>query len=85
MQAMSFISCCTHRGGTGRTGQSRRNRQWGATAVEFAVVSPILFLMIFGMIEYGRMIMVQQILTSATREGARMAGLDGVTTTATNN
>src|SRR5262249_39362220 len=31
----------------------RRNRR-GAAAVEFAVVSPVLFLLIFGMIEYGR-------------------------------
>jgi Flp pilus assembly protein TadG len=36
--------------------------------------------MVFGMIEFGRMIMVQQILTNASREGARMAVLDGATT-----
>ena len=33
--------------------------------------------MIFGMVEYGRMVMVQQILTNASREGARLAVLDG--------
>lgn len=33
--------------------------------------------MIFGMIEYGRMVMVQQILTNSSREGARFAVLDG--------
>ena len=33
------------------------------------------------MIEYGRMVMVQQILTNASREGARAAVLDGATTT----
>jgi Flp pilus assembly protein TadG len=42
-----------------------------------------------GMIEYGRMVMVQQILTNASREGARRAVLDGITTanvqTAVNN
>jgi Flp pilus assembly protein TadG len=32
-----------------------------------------------GMIEYGRMVMVQQILTNASREGARLAVLDGIT------
>ncbi len=31
------------------------------------------------MIEYGRMVMVQQILTNAAREGARQAVLDGST------
>jgi len=38
--------------------------------------------MVFGMIEFGRMIMVQQVITNATREGARMAVLDGSTTAA---
>jgi Flp pilus assembly protein TadG len=33
--------------------------------------------MVFGMIEFGRAIMVQQILTNASREGARVAILDG--------
>jgi Flp pilus assembly protein TadG len=32
------------------------------------------------MIEYGRMVMVYQILTNASREGARVAVLDGATT-----
>jgi hypothetical protein len=48
--------------------------------VEFAVVAPVFFLLVFGMIEYGRMVMVQQILTNASREGARLAVLDGITT-----
>ena len=52
--------------------------------VEFAVVAPLFFLMVFGMIEFGRMVMVQQIITNASREGARMAVLDGATTTAVN-
>ena len=56
----------------------RRNRR-GAAAVEFAVVAPVFFLLIFGMIEFGRMVMVQQILTNASREGARIAVLDGTT------
>jgi hypothetical protein len=56
----------------------RRNRR-GAAVVEFAVVAPVFFLLVFGMIEYGRMVMVQQILTNASREGARLAVLDGIT------
>jgi Flp pilus assembly protein TadG len=58
----------------------RRNRR-AAAAVEFAVVAPVFFLLVFGMIEYGRMVMVYQILTNASREGARAAVLDGATTT----
>lgn len=57
----------------------RKNRK-GAAAVEFALIAPVFFLLIFGMIEFGRMIMVQQIVTNASREGARMAILDGATT-----
>ena len=47
----------------------RSNRQ-GAAAVEFALVVPVFFLMVFGMIEFGARIMVQQLLTNAAREGA---------------
>lgn len=59
----------------------RRKRQ-GAAAVEFAIVAPVFFLMVFGMIEFGRAIMVQQVLTNASREGARVAVLDSTTPTA---
>lgn len=56
---------------------SRRRR--GAAVVEFAIVVPIFFLMIFGMIEFGRMVMVHQLLTGAAREGARQAVVNGST------
>lgn len=59
-------------------GLCRRNRR-GASAVEFAVIAPIFFMLILGMIEFGRAIMVQQVLTNASREGARFAVLDGST------
>jgi len=48
-------------------------------AVEFALVAPLLFLLVFAMIEYGRMVMVQQMVTNAAREGARVGVLDGST------
>lgn len=48
--------------------------------MEFALVAPLLFLVILGMIEFGRMIMVQQVITNASREGARRGVLDGATT-----
>ena len=57
----------------------RRHRR-GAAAVEFAVVAPVFFLVVLGIIEFGRMIMVQQVLTNAAREGARIAVLDSATT-----
>jgi len=57
-----------------------RKRRRGAAAVEFAVVAPVFFLLVFGMIEFGRMVMVQQVITNGSREGARIAVLDGATT-----
>ena len=57
----------------------RKGRR-GAAAVEFAVVLPVFVILVFGMIEYGRMVMVQQVITNASREGARKAVLDGATT-----
>jgi Flp pilus assembly protein TadG len=50
-----------------------------AAAVEFALVAPLLVMLILGMVELGRMLMVQQILTNSAREGARKAVLPGVT------
>ena len=49
--------------------------------VEFALVAPLFFLVLLGMIEFGRMIMVQQVLTNASRVGARRAVVEGVTQT----
>ena len=57
-----------------------RKQRRGAAAVEFAVVAPVFFLLVFGMIEYGRMVMVQQIIVNSAREGCRAAVLDGSTT-----
>ena len=54
-------------------------RRRGVAAVEFAMVAPLFILLVFGILEYGRMVMVQQVLTNATREGARAAVLDGAT------
>jgi len=60
-------------------GRICRKKRRGAAAVEFALVAPLFFLLLLGMIEVGRAIMVQQILTNASREGARRAVLDGAT------
>lgn len=52
-----------------RTGQKRG----GATTVEFALVSIMLFLMLFGIFEYGRFLFVYHITTNAARDAARFA------------
>lgn len=53
----------------------------GVAAVEFAFVAPLLFMLVFGIIEFGRMIMVHQIITNASREGARRAIIENASST----
>lgn len=52
----------------------------GATAVEMAVVAPLFFLLILGLVEFVRMGMVKQALTDAARAGCRKAVLVGTRT-----
>jgi Flp pilus assembly protein TadG len=56
-----------------------RCRRLGAAATEFAIVAPVFFLMVIGFIEFGRALMVQQVLINASRVGARMASTTGST------
>ncbi|HXG11323.1 MAG TPA: TadE family protein [Gemmataceae bacterium] len=50
---------------------SRSAPRAGTAAVEFALVSPLLFAALLGLWEVGRLVEAQQILTNAAREGAR--------------
>lgn len=50
---------------------SRRRR--GAAAVEMAAVASVFLLFLFGILEYGRLIMTRQVAEYAVREGARYA------------
>ncbi len=53
----------------------RRTADDGAAAVEFALVLPLLLLIIFGIIDFGRMYNAQERVTEAAREGVRAAVL----------
>ena len=44
----------------------------GASAVEFALLLPVLMMILFGIIEFGLALYRQAILTNASREGARL-------------
>ena len=57
----------------------RFRRRKGATAVEFAIISPILVLLLFSGIEFGRTFMAIQASDEAVRAGCRVAILDGAT------
>ncbi|RLS56823.1 MAG: pilus assembly protein [Planctomycetota bacterium] len=54
----------------------------GAAMVEMAVVMPVFFLVIMGIIEFGRAFMVGQLLNDAAREAARSAIITGSTNAA---
>jgi Flp pilus assembly protein TadG len=55
--------------------EQSRGRRSGATTVEMAIVTPFFFFLVFGLVEFARMVMVQQALTNAAREGTRVAAL----------
>lgn len=51
------------------TGRGRR----AAAAVEFAIVAPLIFLLLFAAVEFGRVLMTIHAIESAAREGCREA------------
>lgn len=46
--------------------------QKGATAVEFAVIAAILFVILFGILEFGMIFMQEHFIANAAREGVRI-------------
>ena len=57
-----------------------RRRRSGTRAqalVEFALVAPIFFILLFALIDFGRYVYYVQILNNAAREGARYAIVHG--------
>ena len=47
-------------------------RERGVTAVEFAIILPILLMLVFGVIEFGRAYQARLTVTHAAREGVRV-------------
>jgi Flp pilus assembly protein TadG len=61
----------------------RSRARSGASVVEFALVGPLFFLIVLGLVEVGRAFMVQHLLTDAARHGCRFAAIIEGTTTQT--
>jgi Flp pilus assembly protein TadG len=63
-------------------GLSRRRRgklfgnHKGAVTVELAVIAPVLVTIVFGMVETSRIYEIQNLMSLASREGARVAAMD---------
>lgn len=55
----------------------RADQQRGQSLLEFALVLPIFFLLLFGAIDLGRVIWAQDNLKAAAREAARYASVHG--------
>jgi Flp pilus assembly protein TadG len=49
----------------------------GAELVEFALVFPLLLLVVLGIMDFGLLFQQEEVLTNAAREGARVAVLPG--------
>ena len=56
----------------------KRNRR-GATAVEFAMVAPLVVLLVFGLMEWARFEMIRQVSSTAAFSAARVGTLPGAT------
>jgi Flp pilus assembly protein TadG len=56
-----------------------RKTEAGAELIEMAIVTPLLLLMIMGMVDFGFLFQQFVVLTNAAAEGARVASLPGYT------
>lgn len=64
--------------------RARDESDRGATLVEFAIVAPLLLLIVFGTIEFGFLFLQNLDVRNGTREAARLASVNGTNSTATN-
>lgn len=57
----------------------RSTRDRGAAAVEFAIILPLLLILVAGIVDFGRLFYAEIIVSNAAREGVRMAamGMEG--------
>jgi|GEM_PF-1286803 len=54
-------------------GDRLRAEAWGQAAVEFAVATPLILLLLLGIFDFGRAVVAQSCLANAVHEGARTA------------
>lgn len=57
-----------------------RNSQRGQAIVEMALVMPLLVMLLFGIVEFGRVLNTYIVVTNLSREGARIGAVGGTDT-----
>lgn len=58
--------------------RGRNGRETGQGMVEFALTLPILLMLVFGVIEFGRLLFAYSAITTGTREAARYGAGSGL-------
>jgi Flp pilus assembly protein TadG len=64
---------------------ARLRSERGAELIEFALVFPVLLLVVLGIVDFGFLFQRMEVITNAAREGARMAVLPAYSTTDVRN
>jgi Flp pilus assembly protein TadG len=59
----------------------KASKRTGAATVEFALIAPVLVMLVLGMIETSRFVNANQAVLNASREGARRGTVNGATAT----
>ena len=68
------------RNGPSTRKSSAKQVRRGTAAVEFAIIAPLLFLLLAGVIEFGQAFRIEHLLANAARRGARTAITDDAAT-----
>lgn len=66
----------------GRTSHRRPSDDRGQALLEFALVAPLLLILIIGLFDIGRLVYINNALAEAAREGARFGAVQGRSATA---
>ena len=70
------------RAATAGSSKLHPRRRHGASTLEFALVAPIVFLVVLALIQFAGLLMCQNVLTAAVREGGRLASLPNTVSSA---
>ena len=73
------------RRGSSSPPENERRREAGQALVEFALILPVLLLLLLAAVDFARAYFTLQVVTNAAREGARIGIISGRTTSDVNN